>query len=408
MLGCLGCCAADAACCATKGILSLGCCGLSYGASKAAKVMYAFGFTLCTLFAFLFLNYGAKIVGWIPNAINDKCGAECFNFISVYRVSFALTVYHAVLFVGLFGVNSKENKRSVFQFGFWPFKVFLFLILLISSFIIPATFFINYYVSSAIFSIIFMVINGILLVDLAHRVSEYLIEKYEETNGRFWQVLMISLFVGVNIGSIVLSVFLIIKTSDTEWASLTKFFVGLNAVLVVTKQVISVLPKVQEANPQSGILQSTLLGFYTTYIVASAVTSKSFLVEGIPSDDKFMSTVRWIAIILTFLSIAYSAFSVGGSSGKLSLTSAEAEEDDEEAAAQYNYSFFHFVFISAAAYMAVILTYWQQPAFNDLDVFVTIDHNSVVWFKMVSAWFITLLYIWTLVAPIIFPDRDFS
>jgi len=33
---------------------------------------------------------------------------------------------------------------------------------------------------------------------------------------------------------------------------------------------------------------------------------------------------------------------------------------------------------------------------------------AAVWVKIVSSWLAILLYMWTLLAPILFPDRDFG
>ena len=33
---------------------------------------------------------------------------------------------------------------------------------------------------------------------------------------------------------------------------------------------------------------------------------------------------------------------------------------------------------------------------------------TAMWMNIVACWICVLLYIWTLVAPILYPDRDFS
>ena len=46
---------------------------------------------------------------------------------------------------------------------------------------------------------------------------------------------------------------------------------------------------------------------------------------------------------------------------------------------------------------------------NELNVTETISANmSAVWVKMISSWLCFSLYMWTLVAPMVLPDRDFS
>lgn len=55
----------------------------------------------------------------------------------------------------------------------------------------------------------------------------------------------------------------------------------------------------------------------------------------------------------------------------------------------------------AILYIMVLLTNWQNP--NNQENLP--DMWPVVWIKIVSAWLAVLLYLWTLVAPILFPDR---
>lgn len=45
----------------------------------------------------------------------------------------------------------------------------------------------------------------------------------------------------------------------------------------------------------------------------------------------------------------------------------------------------------------------KSASFDDLSY-----SEAAVWIKMVSGWLCLLVYIWTLMAPALFPDRDFS
>jgi hypothetical protein len=70
----------------------------------------------------------------------------------------------------------------------------------------------------------------------------------------------------------------------------------------------------------------------------------------------------------------------------------------------YNYSFFHLIFALASMYIAMLLTGWGAVAQEKdrLDVGWT-----SVWVKVGAEWVTGLLYCWTLVAPTLFPDREF-
>jgi hypothetical protein len=48
---------------------------------------------------------------------------------------------------------------------------------------------------------------------------------------------------------------------------------------------------------------------------------------------------------------------------------------------------------------------WYAPAEN----FQTYNNNlASVWVKIISSWFCIAIYVWTCIAPALFPDRDFS
>ena len=83
-------------------------------------------------------------------------------------------------------------------------------------------------------------------------------------------------------------------------------------------------------------------------------------------------------------------------------TATTAEED---VPVTYNYSFFHLVFALASMYIAMLMTGWgANPQERDL---IDVGWTSV-WVKLVTQWVTAATYVWMLIAPAIFPDRDFS
>ena len=81
--------------------------------------------------------------------------------------------------------------------------------------------------------------------------------------------------------------------------------------------------------------------------------------------------------------------------------------EDEEASQQvtYSYSFFHLVFALASQYIAMLMTGWgTNPQERDL---IDVGWASV-WIKLATQWVTAATYIWMLVAPAVFPDREFA
>jgi len=68
---------------------------------------------------------------------------------------------------------------------------------------------------------------------------------------------------------------------------------------------------------------------------------------------------------------------------------------------------FHLMFALATLYVMMTLTNWYSPG-KDVNIETISANMSAVWVKIISAWMCFTLYMWTLIAPVVLPDRDFS
>jgi len=84
--------------------------------------------------------------------------------------------------------------------------------------------------------------------------------------------------------------------------------------------------------------------------------------------------------------------------------------DDERSGTRYNYSWFHVIFAIGAMYVAMLLTDWNVvkatsgQAHPDEDVYIG-RSEVAMWMRVVSSWVCMLLYMWSLLAPVLLPDR---
>ncbi|KAF8905016.1 serine incorporator/TMS membrane protein [Gymnopilus junonius] len=105
--------------------------------------------------------------------------------------------------------------------------------------------------------------------------------------------------------------------------------------------------------------------------------------------------------------------------------------DDELTGTRYNYSWFHVIFAIGSMYVAMLLTDWYVygffrrwtfcssdplsrnvvsknplPGSADPNFDVYIGRSEVaMWMRVVSGWVCILLYMWSLLAPVLLPDR---
>lgn len=88
------------------------------------------------------------------------------------------------------------------------------------------------------------------------------------------------------------------------------------------------------------------------------------------------------------------------------------ERDDERTGTRYNYSWFHIIFLMGSMYIGMLLTDWNVVSTRPLpdnadpnqDVYIG-RSEAAMWMRVVSSWVCILLYIWSLVAPVLMPDR---
>jgi len=88
----------------------------------------------------------------------------------------------------------------------------------------------------------------------------------------------------------------------------------------------------------------------------------------------------------------------------------DSDEKEDSAAVPQNFSNswkLNFVLAAASCWFAMALTGWGSIQTSG-DVADPLVGQISMWIIVVSQWFILSLYLWTLVAPRLFPGRDFS
>ena len=265
---------------------------------------------------------------------------------------------------------------------------------------------------------IFIIIQVILLIDFAYSISETLLGWWEETEDRRYIGILLFLTASCYIASIIVTIFMYIWFGSSE-CKLNQFFISFNLVLFVITSVTSIIPSVQEANPKSGLAQSAMVAIYSTYLIASAISSEPVDNTGIcnPLGDpreKTETTSMFLGSLFTFLALVYSTSSAAttfhssdGSSepllaqahltaavesGALRMSSLESgdregtyPEDDEQDGVQYNYSFFHFIFMIGSMYLAMLITNWDSVVVVGEGDYAEVGKSLVaVWVKVIS------------------------
>lgn len=227
---------------------------------------------------------------------------------------------------------------------------------------------------------------------------------------------------------------------------------------------VSIQPAVQASNSRAGLAQAAMVTVYCTYLTLSAVSMEPDDKQCNPlvrsSGTRTASVV--LGAIVTMLTIAYTttraatqgiALGAKGSNGGYSRLGQDEMEhglvtqepglnrremraealrtavesgslpvsamddsddesdeernsmDDERHSTQYNYALFHVIFLLATNWVATLLTQSLDPEAQDEDLAPVGRTYWASWIKIISAWVCYGIYLWSLIAPVVLPDR---
>jgi hypothetical protein len=161
----------------------------------ATRIAYAFILLVNSILSWVMLTPWAlrKLEHLTLDYMNITCkGKDCYGFVAVQRINFAMGLFHLILSILLIGVKSSKDSRAGLQNGYWGPKIIAWLGFIVLTFLIPEGFFTvwgNYF--AFVGAMLFVLLGLILLVDLAHTWAEYCLQKIDESDGQGWRILLI-------------------------------------------------------------------------------------------------------------------------------------------------------------------------------------------------------------------------
>ena len=161
----------------------------------ATRIAYAIILLINSIISWLMLTPWAlrKLEHLTLDYMTISCeGKQCYGFVAVQRVNFALGFFHFALAILLLGVKSSRDGRAALQNGYWGPKVIVWLAFVVLTFFIPETFFQlwgKYFALAG--AMMFVLLGLILLVDLAHTWAEFCLDKIENYDSKAWRSILI-------------------------------------------------------------------------------------------------------------------------------------------------------------------------------------------------------------------------
>lgn len=351
----------------------------------------------------------------------------------------------------MIGVKTSKDPRGGIQNGFWGLKYLIVIGGIIGAFFIPEkSFGPTWMYFGMIGGFLFILIQLILIVDFAHSWAEAWVGNFEETESRGWYVALLGItFLNYALAITGITLLFVFFTKSDD-CSLNKFFISFNLILCAIVSIVSILPAIQENLPRSGLLQSSIVSLYVTYLTWSTVSNSPDSdcnpgLLGIVGANSTAKTTQMgfdgqsiIGLVVWMACVLYSSLRTASNSSKITMTehvlvkdngavksnadatlvahegsdgehdggeSGKKVWDNEEETVAYNWSFFHIMFALATLYVMMTLTNWYKPN----STLKTLNANSAsMWVKGISSWLCVALYSWTLMAPMLIRDREFN
>ncbi|XP_066428672.1 serine incorporator 2 [Eleutherodactylus coqui] len=448
MGACLGVCSllSCASClCGTAPCILCGCCPSTKN-STITRLTFSFFLLLGTLVACIMIipgvANGLNKLPWFCSSSDTFAGTVNCNLLlghqAVYRMCFAMAAFFFLFVIIMICVRSSRDPRAYIQNGFWFIKFLILVGITVGAFYIPNGVFTTvWYYFGMVGGFLFYLVQLILIIDLAHSWSQSWLLRAEDGNTKCWYAALLICTALLYAASIAAIVVLYIYYTKPDGCVHNKVFISLNLIFCVIVSIISILPKIQEVHPHSGLLQASVITLYTIFVTWSAMANvpekycnPTLLAIGYnatTSSTSSSTAAQWwdapsiVGLVIFILCTLF--ISVRNSNNQQVNTLMQTEEssgeaavhstgdgvhkayDNEEDGVCYSYSFFHFCLFLASLYIMMNLTNWYLPGSSDASF---TSPWSAVWVKISSSWVGLFLYLWTLVAPLILPDREFN
>lgn len=333
----------------------------------------------------------------------------------IYRIYFSTSIFFLVLCVLFFSLSANSNLLIKCHSGFWIPKLVFLTIFVFCALTIPRSGFGVVWMCFGIAgSFLYTLIQFVFLVDAAKDWNEFLTYNMEnKTTAKFWNFLRLISASAMYVSSAIVVALLFIFYSRQDSCRTNLLLLTGTFVLCVVAIVVSAfLDSCSER-----LLQTSFVTMYTTYLTYASLrygqsqcnAEREYAIKTGNEPDLNLYSIANVLIIFCLLAFAclrkpqtyYRKF------GRRVISSGKSRktlESSSEVKESYSYAFLYFIFSLFSVYAMMVITNWYNPRETHY------GEIAVNWIALTAKTFASLvtilLYIWSLIAPSIFPDED--
>jgi len=351
-----------------------------------------------------------EIDAWTENC---PTGYElsCKKNQSVLRFSFSLVIFYTIQLIFLrVDINYFDN--------YWPMKTFVFAGIVIGLFYAdPRVFDLNGYGWYArIAGFLFLILQQVILLDFAYQWNETFLQ-YSEDNVVSqkisgmdkWKCFILFASLLLFITSIILISIMFWQFSGPDCRN-NEAIISLTLILPFISTMFQLF-----CTDQGSILTSAIMTIYATWICYASITLNP-LSECNPTLDtgKNRHVSEGIGMAILAISLAWTTRNtirkipnIKGTTINLSILEGDEISEKDEQLYKNALTESSLVFILVSSFYAMVLTNWDTLQQNSTYENPKTGY-AAMWIQATAQWIAIVFYFWSLIAPKLFPDRDFG
>lgn len=342
-----------------------------------------------------------------PNSDN----LDCLGISQVYRMSLALALLHGIVI--LFSLCGK-NVANVVNRHCWTFKLLLVFGLYFAFLFVDNSYFIIYAEISKYISLGFIIFQVLVTISFAHVINIKLVEGLDNENEacrhQFWLIFLSLFFCGLSIYWIAIS---FMYYSYNFW----------NVLIVCVSILMSIgftYISISNLVGRKRLLTSIYMFSFVSYFCWSALNSQPNK-NRVVDDLSFSVIDIFVGLFYLVIALCYMGFYVkevdkasytdetkGINKNPLVEDAIPVSTVEDENDLSISHFYYHIFMIFMSFYYCMLLTNWNVIDTTVVDPKTIVTSWSSFWIKLTAMFISVILYVWVLIAPRLFPDREFD